>query len=109
MDDGRVIYYLEIWRDWMHPRKNNGLGYPSKSMGFGDSGIHNTDDWEESSDSIAGPAVDASIESLNAIEKTAIYVRWMGERTLVNPIMIDVHYGVAINKLAIKLQEKGLF
>lgn len=109
MDEGRVVYYLEIWRDWMQPKKNNGLGYPSRSMGFGDSGIHSAEDWEEAGDSIAGPAVDAAIESLSTIERTAIYVRWLGEKTLINPIMIDVHYEAAISRLAKKLQEKGLY
>ena len=109
MQESKVIYYLEIWQDYMQPKKNHGLGYPSRSMGFSDSGIHSAEDWEESGDSIAGPIVDAAIDSLNAIEKTAIYVRWLGEKTLVNPIMIDVHYGVALSKLAKKLQDKGLY
>lgn len=109
MNETRVIYYLEIWRDWMKPKQNNGLGYPSRSMGFGDSGIHSTEDYEESQDSVAGPAVDAAIEDLKGIEKTAIYVRWMGEKTLINPIMIDTYYGVAISKLSKKLQERGLY
>ena len=109
MDEGQVVYYLEIWRKWMQPKKGHGLGYPSKSMGFGDSGIHSTEDWEESSDSTVGPAVDAAIESLSPIEKTAIHVRWLGEKTLINPIMIDTHYGVALSKLSAKLQDRGLF
>ena len=109
MDEGRVVYYLEIWRDWMQPKKNNGLGYPSRSMGFGDSGIHSTEDYEESQDLVAGPAVDACIESLSDIEKTAVNVRWLAERTLINPIMIDLHYGIAVTKLAKKLQDKGLY
>lgn len=109
MDEGRVVYYLEIWRNWMQPKKDNRLGYPSRFIGFGDSGIHSAEDWEEASDSIAGPAVDSAIESLSAIEKTSIYVKWLNERTLINQIMIDVHYSVAVSKLAKKLQEKGLY
>ena len=109
MDVGKVEYYLDMWSKWMKPKKGYGLGYPSKSMGFGDSGIHSTEDYEESQDAVAGPAVDACIESLSKIEKTAIYVRWTGEKTLINPIMIDVHYGSALSKLSTKLQEKGLY
>lgn len=109
MDEGRVIYYLDIWRDWMQPKSNNGLGYPSRSMGFGDSGIHSTEDYEESQDLVAGPVVDACIESLETIQKTAVHVRILGEVTLINPIMIDVHYEAALEKLAKKLQERGLY
>ena len=43
------------------------------------------------------------------LSKTAVHVRILGEVTLINPIMIDVHYEAALEKLAKKLQERGLY
>jgi len=108
MDEGKVIWYLELWADWMKAH-DNGLGYKKKSSGFLTGGIHSVEDWEEEGDVKSAQIVDKCIDDLNAIERTAINVRWLGEKTLVNPIMIDVHYGVAVSKLAKKLQEKGLY
>lgn len=108
MDDGKVAYYLELWSDWMKGHDSK-LGYKKKSSGFLTGGIHSVEDWEEEGDVKSAQIVDSCIDDLNAIERTAINVRWLGEKTLVNPIMIDVHYGVAVSKLSKKLSEKGLY
>jgi hypothetical protein len=108
MDSGKVSYYLDIWKEYMKPFSHK-LGYKTKSSGFLTGGIHSVEDWENEGDSQIGPIVDTCIDDLNAIEKTSIYVRWLGEVTLVNPIMIETHYNVAIAKLAKKLQDKGLY
>ena len=108
MNEGKVSYYLEIWSEWMRGN-NSGLGFKSKSPGFITGGISSVEDWEEEGDAKSAQIVDSCIDDLNAIERTSINVRWLGEKTLVNPIMIDVHYGVAVSKLAKKLQEKGLY
>lgn len=108
MDEGRVLWYLEMWRDYMKS-DNHRLGYKTKSSGFMTGSIHSFEDLEDEVDSSSAKIVDKCIDDLNAIEKTSVYVRWMGEVTLVNPIMIDTHYGVALSKLAKKLQEKGLY
>lgn len=109
MDEGKVIYYLEIWRDWMKSSIRGKLGYPSSASSFATSSLNSFDDLSNEADFSAAQIVDACIDDLNAIERTSINVRWLGEKTLVNPIMIDVHYGVAISKLAKRLQEKGLY
>lgn len=108
MDEGKVIFYLELWADWMQA-DNPKLGYKTKSSGFMSGSIHSFEDLEDEVDNKSAQIVDKCIDDLNAIERTAINVRWLNERTLVNPIMIDVHYNVAISKLAKKLQEKGLY
>ena len=108
MEEGKVSYYLELWADWMKAH-DSGLGYKKKSSGFLTGGIHSVEDWEEEGDNTSAQIVDKCIDDLNPIDRTSINVRWLGERTLVNPIMIDVHYGVAVSKLAKKLQEKGLY
>ena len=108
MEESKVIYYLEIWQDWMRSN-DSGLGYKKKSSGFMTGGISSVEDWEQEGDAKSAQIVDKCIDDLNAIERTAINVRWLGEKTLVNPIMIDVHYGVALSKLAKKLQDKGLY
>lgn len=108
MDDGKVVYYLELWRDWMK-QSNHKLGYKSKSTGFNTGGIHSFEDMADEQDIKSAQIVDSCIDDLNAIERTSINVRWLGEQTLVNPIMIDTHYNVALSKLSKKLSEKGLY
>lgn len=108
MDEGKVIFYLELWADWMKS-DNSKLGYKTKSTGFMSGSIHSFEDLEDEVDGKSAKIVDKCIDDLSPIERTAINVRWLNERTLINPIMIDTHYGVALNKLAIKLQENGLF
>lgn len=108
MNETKVIYYLEIWQDYMRSHDSK-LGYKKKSSGFLTGGIHSVADWEEEGDIASAQIVDKCIDDLNAIERTSINVRWLGEKTLVNPIMIDVHYNVALGKLAKKLQDKGLY
>lgn len=109
MDEGQVLYYLDIWKDYMQSMGSGKLGYPSKSAGFLSGGIHSVEDLEDSIDVSTAQIVDKCIDALSPIERTAINVRWLNERTLINPIMIDTHYGVAVSKLEKKLQEKGLY
>lgn len=108
MDESKVIYYLEIWQEYMRSHDSK-LGYKKKSSGFLTGGISSVEDWEEDGDIKSAQIVDKCIDDLNPIERTSVNVRWLGERTLINPIMIDTHYGVALSKLAIKLQDNGLF
>ena len=108
MDEGKVIYYLEIWQEYMQSHDSK-LGYKKKSSGFLTGGIHSVEDWEEEGDIKSAQIVDKCIDDLSPIQRTAINVRWLGEKTLINPIMIDVHYGAALSKLSTKLQEKGLY
>jgi hypothetical protein len=108
MESSQVLHYLDIWRDWMKSY-NLKLGYKTKSSGFLTGSIHSFDDLEDEVDNKAAQTVDKCIDDLSTIERTAIYVRWMGEKTLVNPIMIDMHYDIALSKLAKKLPEQGLY
>ena len=108
MESSQVLHYLDIWRAWMK-QDNLKLGYKTKSSGFLTGSIHSFDDLEDEVDSKAAQTVDKCIDDLSTIERTAIYVRWMGEKTLVNPIMIDMHYDIALSKLAKKLPEHGLY
>lgn len=108
MESSQVLHYLDIWRNWMK-HDNLKLGYKTKSSGFLTGSIHSFEDLEDEVDGKTAQTVDKCIDDLSTIERTAIYVRWMGERTLVNPIMIDLHYDVALSKLAKKLPEQGLY
>ena len=108
MDEGKVSYYLELWAKWMKADSHK-LGYNTKSTGFLTGGIHSVEDWEEEGDAASAQIVDKCIDSLSPIERTSINVRWLGEQTLINKIMIDTHYDVAVSKLAKKLQERGLY
>lgn len=92
----------------MKQGESNKLSYPNYSTGFNSGGIHSFDDLSHEIDIEAAQAVDSAIDGLNAIERTSIYVKWLGEKTLVNPIMIDTYYQVALSKLCKKLPEKNL-
>jgi hypothetical protein len=108
MDNGKVAYYLDLWRSYMK-HDNMKLGYKTKSSGFLTGSIHSFEDLEDEVDNKSAKTVDKCIDDLSTIERTAIYVRIMGEKTLVNPIMIDMHYDIALSKLAKKLPEQGLY
>ena len=34
MEDGRVLYYLDIWRDYMKRGGSPQIGYPKTAAGF---------------------------------------------------------------------------
>lgn len=111
MDDGRVIYYLEIWRDWMKAYKNQ-LGYPTKSAGFLTGGIHSVADFEEEGDWEAAKIVNAAIKDVGKevpMCSQAIHSRLLGDKGLMNPVTVDMYYGLAIQKLSKKLQKRGLY
>ena len=112
MDEGRVVYYLEIWRDWMKSAENNKLGYPTKSAGFLTGGIHSVEDWEEEGDWEAAKAVHAAIKDLGMEIpqcSKAIHAKWLGDKELKNPLEIDMYYSLALEKLAKKLQSRNLY
>lgn len=111
MDDGKIAYYLELWRDWMRSYKAN-LGFPTKATGFLSGGIHSVDDWEEEGDWEAAKIVDAAIKDVGkevpmCVE--AIHRRWLGTKSMLNPLAIDMYYGLAVQKLDKKLQKRGLY
>ena len=112
MDEAKVIYYLEVWRDWMKLRDNHKLGYPTKSAGFMTGGIHSVEDWEEECDFEAARKVHAAIKDIGKevpMCSEAIHARLLGDKSMLNPMAVDMYYGLAIQKLAKKLQSRGLY
>lgn len=112
MDSGRVVYYLEIWRDWMKNKKDHKLGYPTKSAGFSAGGVHSAEDWEEEGDWIAAGIVNAAIKDLKKeipACSEAIHNRWLGDKTTMTTLALDMYYNLALDKLDAKLQKRGLY
>jgi len=111
MDDGKVSYYLELWRDWMKSYTSK-LGYPTKSAGFLTGGISSVEDWEEEGDWEAARIVDTAIKDISKdvpMCSEAIHARWLGQKSMLNPLAVDMYYGLAVSKLSKKLQERGLY
>lgn len=112
MNEGRVIYYLEIWQNWMKNRKDHKLGYPTKSAGFFTGGIHSTEDFEEEGDYYAAGIVNTAIKDLKKEIPAcgqAIHARWLGDKCDLTPLAIDMYYNLALEKLDVRLKNKGLY
>ena len=112
MDEGRIVYYLEIWQSWMKSKKDHKLGYPTKSAGFSGGGIHSTEDMEEEGDWVAAGIVNAAIKDIKKeipACSDAIYHRWLGDKSSLSPLAIDMYYNLALEKLDKKLQSRGLY
>jgi len=43
----KVLYYLDLWKDYMKWNSGKSLGYPSKAAGFMSSGISSFDEMGE--------------------------------------------------------------
>jgi hypothetical protein len=108
MDQDKVIYYLDIWRDYMKP-DNHKLGYKSKSTGFISGGVHSVEDWEEESDSQIGPIVYTCIEDLPIMQKNAIYIVYLNHKATMDTRVLEYYYDSALMMLQRKLKEKNLY
>lgn len=108
MDTGQVLYYLDIWRDYMQSMDSNKLGYPSKSAGFMSGGIHSVDDLEDSIDVETAKAVESAVDSLPPMEQDSIYVVFLGCKSMIDKSVIERAYNVALSKLSKLLTDRGL-
>lgn len=109
MDSGQVLYYLDIWREYMQSMDSHKLGYPSKSAGFMSGGIHSVDDLEDSIDVETARAVESAVDSLPPMEQDAIYVVFLGQKSMVNKDIMERAYNTAISKLGTLLSDRGLY
>jgi hypothetical protein len=108
MDLGKVIYYLDLWRDYMKS-DNNKLGYKSKSTGFISGGISSFEDLEDDLDHSSAKTVDQAIDDLPAMQKTAIYIIYLGQKPTMNDTALEYYYDSAQMMLQRKLKEKNLY
>lgn len=108
MELGRVIYYLDMWREYMKS-DNNKLGYKSKSSGFHTGGVHSFDDIADEVDNNSVRVVDKVIDDLPSFQRNAIYVIYLGQKTMMDMKVLDRYYDNAIAMLQQKLTEKNLY
>ena len=73
MDSGRIIYYLDLWRNYMKSNTHK-LGYKTKSSGFNTGGISSFEDLEDDLDFSAAKTIDQVIDDLPLPQKTSIYI-----------------------------------
>lgn len=107
MDESKVLYYLDLWKQMMKANVLD-LGYPKKSSGFYSGGIHSVSDLEDSLDFDTAIRVDTAIDALDEPEKRAIYTIFMGEKFPYLNIKLQDTYFKALDSLKIKLKHKNL-
>jgi hypothetical protein len=108
MDAGKVLYYLDIWRDYMKGNTTK-LGYPSKAAGFMSSGVTSFDDMHDEIDINSARTVDQVIDDLPKPQKDAIYSMYLGQKVNMTDMQIGMNFDFALNNLQLKLTEKHLY
>jgi|TARA_R110000765_G_scaffold293000_1_gene388540 hypothetical protein len=77
---GRLISILEDWSKWMKVDSHR-LGYPARTSYLSSGGESTTDVFElmvDKADKENVKIINACIDSLNKLQKNAIYYRWLG-------------------------------
>lgn len=109
MDDRRLSDLLDCWRDWMRrPDHRADLGYPSTAAGIRWRPGGDFDAMLDSVDEANAMAVDACVDDLPLMERTAVYAVVIGPMVwrLREPIQ-DV-YLRARDMLAVALNRRGI-
>ena len=109
MDSGKVLYYLDLWKDYMKGNSGKSLGYPSKAAGFMSSGISSFDEMGEEIDITSARTVDQVIDDLPRLQRDAIYFVYLGQKVKMNDTQLEIHYDLALDALRIKLTDKNLY
>lgn len=74
MTDDRLSWLLDLWRDWMRrPDHRHELGYPSTAAGIRFRSGSDFDSMVDNVDNTQALAVDAAIDSLPHLERTAVH------------------------------------
>ena len=108
MDSGRVIYYLDLWRDYMK-HHNSGLGYKTRSTGFNTGGVHSFDDLGNEMDNESARIVEKVIDDLPTPQKTSIYIVYLGQKSMIDIKVLEDYYDSALVMLQKRLTEKNLY
>ena len=108
MDSGRIIYYLDLWRNYMKSNTHK-LGYKTKSSGFNTGGISSFEDLEDDLDFSAAKTIDQVIDDLPLPQKTSIYIIYLGQKSMMDIKVLEYHYDCALSMLEKKLASKNLY
>jgi hypothetical protein len=109
MDSGKVLYYLDLWKDYMKSNSGKSLGYPSKAAGFMSSGISSFDDMHDEIDINSARIVDQAIDDLPKLQKDAIYLVHLGQKVKMTDFQLELNYDLALSNLQLKLTEKNIY
>jgi hypothetical protein len=109
MESAKVLYYLDLWKDYMKGNSGKSLGYPSKAAGFMSSGISSFDDMGDEIDITSARTVDQVIDDLPMLQKDAIYYVYLGQRCKMTDTQLQLNYDLALSNLQLKLTEKHLY
>ena len=108
MDSAKVIYYLDLWRDYMK-HHNSGLGYKTRSTGFNTGGVHSFDDLGNEMDNESARIVEKVIDDLPTPQKTSIYIVYLGQKSMIDIKVLEDYYDSALVMLQKRLTEKNLY
>lgn len=109
MTDDRLSYLLDTWRDFIRrPDHLIALGYPSTATGIRWNPGDDFDGMVESLDERMALAVDASVDDLPLMERTAVYTVVIGPQVWRLREPMHVVYERAREGLKIKLTSRGI-
>jgi hypothetical protein len=108
MDSGKVLYYLDLWKDYMNGNSGKSLGYPSKAAGFMSSGISSFDEMGEEIDITSARTVDQVIDDLPRLQRDAIYFVYLGQKVKMTDTQLELNYDLALDNLQTRLSERNL-
>lgn len=108
MESAKVLYYLDLWRDYMQGNSGKSLGYPSKAAGFMSSGISSFDEMGEEIDITSARTVDQVIDDLPRLQRDAIYFVYLGQKSKMTDTQLELNYDLALDNLQTRLSERNL-
>ena len=109
MTDDRLSYLLDTWREWMRaPDHRAHLGYPSTAAGIRWRPGDDFDDMVESLDQRMALAVDACVDSLPIMERTAVHATVLGPMVWRLREPVAVVYARAREVLKLGLSMRGI-
>lgn len=108
MTDDRLSWLLDLWRDWVRrPDHRHALGYPSTAAGIRFRAGQDFESMVTDVDQTQALAVDAAIDSLPPLERTAVHHVLIASEYRAREPLQDV-YLRARTSLKISLNKRGI-
>ncbi len=109
MTDDRLAYLFDTWRDWMRaPDHRHALGYPSTASGIRYRPGGDFDAMVASLDETMALAMDACIDDLPLMERTAVYAVVIGPMVWRLREPVHIVHERARDMLKIALNRRGI-
>jgi hypothetical protein len=108
MTDDRLSWLLDLWRDWVkRPDHRHELGYPSTAAGIRFRAGSDFDSMVDNVDNSQAMAVDAAIDSLPPLERTAVHHVLIASVYRAREPLQDVYLRARVS-LKISLNRRGI-